>query len=104
MNSVDEIFAHLSPNEQQRLLSLNPTARLSALRNLEKSTQQPTQPAQQAIKFDLPSGQLITAESYAKSLPFHHRLALENLPPARRTERTLELKEYFDRTGRFPGS
>lgn len=98
---IHQRFQKLPQSEQARINSLPPAYRLTALRQLAT---QPTQTAQATPQESITPEKLAIAESFARTLPIRQRLELENLSGTKRLERTWEIKEYFDRTGRLPGS
>jgi hypothetical protein len=104
----ERLFAQLPKHEQDRIQALSPIAQIDAIRALGRSQAQTTQPTSTATpatpKVDVPPEKLAIAESFARTLPVRYRLELENLSGTKRLERTWEIKELYDRTGRLPGS
>jgi hypothetical protein len=97
MNQVDNLFAQLPYQEQQRLLSLSPVARLSTLRSLLKAPQ--TTQTAQSTQVTLDPVKRGILESYASTLPDVDQMALGQLSEDKRLTRLWELKERFDRLG-----
>jgi hypothetical protein len=96
-NQVDNLFAQLPYQEQQRLLSLSPIARLSALRTMIKAPQ--TAQTAQSTQVVLDPVKRGVLESFAQTLPDATQMALGQLSEDKRIIRLLELKDRFDRKG-----
>jgi hypothetical protein len=97
---IHQKFVRLPQIEQDRINSMNPSMRLTALRQL--ATQQTTQTTQatpnpQDDISDVPPAKIAEAEAYARSLPDSEQILLGALTPSKRLCRIWELKDRDER-------
>jgi hypothetical protein len=96
---IHQKFISLPTSEQTRINSLNPSMRLTALRelgNTQTTQATQTQTSEDDIS-DVPPAKLAEAEAYFRSLPDPEQILLGSLTPSKRLCRIWELKDRDER-------